>query len=176
LEFQCGRTVSVPQTSWYKYFECENLRGTKTILIFARKLFSEGFLFSSLIFCEIKQRRSFQSGVNCDTVYHQIPLVFIFIKFPKWNCDFSGKFHLRSGYLSAGGKSARKKSSEKPTRRLTNLLLINWVTMDCLILQNEERLKQVQTWELNEEIQVFREYLRIPSVHPNINYSEFCRP
>ncbi|XP_017873802.1 PREDICTED: aminoacylase-1A-like isoform X3 [Drosophila arizonae] len=26
-------------------------------------------------------------------------------------------------------------------------------------------------WENNEEIQIFREYLRIPSVHPNVNYT-----
>lgn len=25
-------------------------------------------------------------------------------------------------------------------------------------------------WENNEEIQIFREYLRIESVHPNVNY------
>lgn len=25
-------------------------------------------------------------------------------------------------------------------------------------------------WENNEEIQIFREYLQIPSVHPNIDY------
>jgi aminoacylase len=25
-------------------------------------------------------------------------------------------------------------------------------------------------WENNEEIKLFREYLRIPSVHPDINY------
>lgn len=25
-------------------------------------------------------------------------------------------------------------------------------------------------WEKNEEIQLFREYLRIPSVHPNVDY------
>lgn len=30
-------------------------------------------------------------------------------------------------------------------------------------------------WELNEEIQIFREYLRIPSVHPDINYGKFAR-
>lgn len=28
-------------------------------------------------------------------------------------------------------------------------------------------------WENNEEIKIFREYLRIPSVHPNIDYSKF---
>lgn len=27
-------------------------------------------------------------------------------------------------------------------------------------------------WENNEEITIFREYLRIPSVHPDIDYSE----
>lgn len=27
-------------------------------------------------------------------------------------------------------------------------------------------------WENNEEIKIFREYLRIPSVHPNIDYSK----
>jgi len=28
-------------------------------------------------------------------------------------------------------------------------------------------------WENNEEIKIFREYLRIPTVHPNVDYSEF---
>lgn len=27
-------------------------------------------------------------------------------------------------------------------------------------------------WEDNEEIQIFREYLRIPSVHPDIDYGK----
>lgn len=30
--------------------------------------------------------------------------------------------------------------------------------------------KKYQEWESNEEIQLFREYLRIPTVHPNVNY------
>lgn len=30
-------------------------------------------------------------------------------------------------------------------------------------------------WENNEEIKIFREYLRIPSVHPNIDYSKLPR-
>lgn len=32
--------------------------------------------------------------------------------------------------------------------------------------------KKFQEWESNEEIQIFREYLRIPSVHPDVNYDE----
>uniref|UniRef100_A0A1Q3EWP8 N-acyl-aliphatic-L-amino acid amidohydrolase n=1 Tax=Culex tarsalis TaxID=7177 RepID=A0A1Q3EWP8_CULTA len=32
--------------------------------------------------------------------------------------------------------------------------------------------EQLQLWENNEEIKIFREYLRIPSVHPDIDYSE----
>lgn len=28
----------------------------------------------------------------------------------------------------------------------------------------------MSAWENNEEIQIFREYLRIPTVHPNIDY------
>jgi hypothetical protein len=42
--------------------------------------------------------------------------------------------------------------------------------MESLILQNEEKLKQHQTWENDEEIQLFREYLRFDTVHPDINY------
>lgn len=42
--------------------------------------------------------------------------------------------------------------------------------MESLILQNEEKLKQHQAWENDEEIQIFREYLRFDTVHPNINY------
>lgn len=41
--------------------------------------------------------------------------------------------------------------------------------------------QQYSEWENNEEIQILREYLRIKSVHPDINYSnisiytKFCR-
>lgn len=44
--------------------------------------------------------------------------------------------------------------------------------MENMILQNEEQLKQYQEWENNEEIQIFREYLRFATVHPNIDYGE----
>lgn len=27
-------------------------------------------------------------------------------------------------------------------------------------------------WNNNEEIEIFREYLRIPTVHPNVNYGK----
>lgn len=30
----------------------------------------------------------------------------------------------------------------------------------------------MSAWEDNEEIKIFREYLRIPSVHPNVDYGE----
>lgn len=30
-------------------------------------------------------------------------------------------------------------------------------------------------WECNQEIQRFREYLRIPTVHPNVNYGKLGR-
>jgi aminoacylase len=46
--------------------------------------------------------------------------------------------------------------------------------MECnLILRDEEKNKLYQSWENDEEIQIFREYLRIPSVHPDIDYSEY---
>lgn len=32
--------------------------------------------------------------------------------------------------------------------------------------------KRYQEWENNEEIKIFREYLRIPSVHPDVNYDQ----
>ncbi|XP_058444394.1 aminoacylase-1A-like [Malaya genurostris] len=32
--------------------------------------------------------------------------------------------------------------------------------------------QRYQEWENNEEIQIFREYLRIPTVHPDVNYDE----
>ncbi|XP_049529285.1 aminoacylase-1A-like [Anopheles darlingi] len=32
--------------------------------------------------------------------------------------------------------------------------------------------RQYREWEENEEIRIFREYLRIPTVHPNVNYDE----
>ena len=28
-------------------------------------------------------------------------------------------------------------------------------------------------WENNKDIQIFRDYLKIPSVHPNVNYSKW---
>lgn len=31
----------------------------------------------------------------------------------------------------------------------------------------------MSSWENNDEIEVFREYLRIPSVHPNVDYGKF---
>lgn len=31
-------------------------------------------------------------------------------------------------------------------------------------------------WENNNEIKIFREYLRIPTVHPNVDYSESAAP
>ena len=39
-------------------------------------------------------------------------------------------------------------------------------------VKNEESIKQYQNWEMDEEIQVFREYLRYPTVHPNVDYGE----
>lgn len=30
----------------------------------------------------------------------------------------------------------------------------------------------MESWKNNEEIKIFQEYLRIPSVHPNIEYGE----
>jgi hypothetical protein len=46
--------------------------------------------------------------------------------------------------------------------------------MECnLILRDEEKLKRIQNWENNEEIQIFREYLQIPSVHPDIDYGAY---
>ena len=43
--------------------------------------------------------------------------------------------------------------------------------MENLIIGNDPfHTKQFIGWENNEEIQLFREYLRIPSVHPKINY------
>ncbi|XP_058812648.1 aminoacylase-1B-like [Topomyia yanbarensis] len=37
---------------------------------------------------------------------------------------------------------------------------------------NISQKQQYQIWESNEEIQAFREYLRIPSVHPDVDYDE----
>lgn len=37
--------------------------------------------------------------------------------------------------------------------------------------RNSQKMLQ---WENNEEIKYFREYLRIPSVHPDVNYGIFC--
>lgn len=30
-----------------------------------------------------------------------------------------------------------------------------------------------QAWESNEEIRLFREYLKIPSVHPDVDYGSY---
>lgn len=32
--------------------------------------------------------------------------------------------------------------------------------------------EKIAKWENNEEIAIFREYLRIPTVHPNVDYSK----
>lgn len=41
----------------------------------------------------------------------------------------------------------------------------------CLyLLQQKTKAGKMSKWESNEEIQIFREYLRIPSVHPDVNY------
>lgn len=42
-----------------------------------------------------------------------------------------------------------------------------------LIIKDDAKIKQYESWEENEEIQIFREYLRIPSVHPNIDYRTY---
>lgn len=34
-------------------------------------------------------------------------------------------------------------------------------------------LAESSKWDDNEEIKIFREYLRIPSVHPDIDYGKF---
>lgn len=33
---------------------------------------------------------------------------------------------------------------------------------------------QVLSWENNEEIKTYREYLRIPTVHPNVDYGNYA--
>lgn len=38
--------------------------------------------------------------------------------------------------------------------------------------QNESLENASKWWETNEEIQILREYLKIPSVHPNPDYGE----
>lgn len=32
---------------------------------------------------------------------------------------------------------------------------------------------KMSSWKNNQEIEIFREYLRIPSVHPDIDYSKY---
>lgn len=44
--------------------------------------------------------------------------------------------------------------------------------MESLIMKSDEHTKQLQSWDMNEEIQIFREYLRFPTVHPSIDYRE----
>lgn len=38
--------------------------------------------------------------------------------------------------------------------------------------RGSECYKKYQEWENNEEIKIFREYLRIPTVHPDVNYDD----
>lgn len=42
------------------------------------------------------------------------------------------------------------------------------ITGDAYVIRNETTPSK---WSDNEEIQIFRDYLRIPTVHPNIDYS-----
>lgn len=81
-------------------------------------------------------------------------------------------FYCKSKYFLVDGKCAitslKNLTSKKRPKNLR---------MECnLILQDEEKLKQIQEWEQNEEIQIFREYLRIKSVHSphdEIDYSKY---
>jgi hypothetical protein len=40
------------------------------------------------------------------------------------------------------------------------------------VSSGEVLIVAMSAWENNEEIEIFREYLRIPSVHPNIDYGK----
>lgn len=44
-----------------------------------------------------------------------------------------------------------------------------------LLRKNNNLFKMSENWEKNEEIQMLREYLRIPSVHPNIDYGSIFK-
>lgn len=37
-------------------------------------------------------------------------------------------------------------------------------------ISDRKKRKMTMAWENNKEIQIFREYLQIPSVHPDIDY------
>lgn len=36
-------------------------------------------------------------------------------------------------------------------------------------------MSRKEEWENNEELNIFREYLRIPSVHPDVDYSKCAK-
>jgi hypothetical protein len=44
-----------------------------------------------------------------------------------------------------------------------------------LVAKFSVETSRMHFWENNEEIKIFREYLRIPSVHPNIAYGRIGR-
>lgn len=46
------------------------------------------------------------------------------------------------------------------------------VIISIVIVVRVASAVKMSKWEDNEEIKLFREYLRIPSVHPNIDYGE----
>lgn len=58
--------------------------------------------------------------------------------------------------------------------------MIPVVFLRVIVLPREEESRQgyvpelpvTSKWHGNEEIRIYREYLRIPSVHPNIDYGE----
>ena len=52
-------------------------------------------------------------------------------------------------------------------------LFIVFKVIEFDIFWKNWNIKMNKLWEENDEIKRFREYLRIPSVHPNINYGEF---
>lgn len=41
----------------------------------------------------------------------------------------------------------------------------------CRAMGSDQATKFVE-WENNDDIKIFREYLKIPSVHPNVNYGK----
>lgn len=55
-----------------------------------------------------------------------------------------------------------------------NLIIEDYFPPQEPVEQNPtiENINDLNKWEINEEIQIFREYLRIPSVHPDIDYGK----
>lgn len=95
--------------------------------------------------------------------------LFSFSDFKYFNCFFKSIIIV----LGAIGYFAFTKTDEKDSNNGHDQNENNGNHNDTITVETTT-LSGISKWENNEEIQIFREYLRIRTVHPNpIDYSKF---